>query len=109
MKDAMNHWMHSNRSAWRAIVVGARALQACARRAWDFYRERRCTRLIYETLLELDDRTLRDLGFDRSEVMSVAAEVAALADRTRLNARPASAACVQVGQGAMNGAGHCPP
>src|SRR5689334_8542881 len=71
MKDAMNHWMHSNRSAWRAIVVGARALQACARRAWDFYRERRCTRLIYETLLELDDRTLRDLGFDRSEVMSV--------------------------------------
>lgn len=51
--------------------------------------ERRQRRLARETFLVLnglDGRALRDLGFDRSEIASVACEVAGLAAPTR--ARP---------------------
>jgi uncharacterized protein YjiS (DUF1127 family) len=36
------------------------------------WRQRRATRVTYLALNELDARTLRDLGFDRSELASVA-------------------------------------
>ena len=69
--------------AIRAIgaIVGAAASRALAR-----YRQRQQAKASYEALSELDDRTLRDLGLDRSELRSVAAEVTGEAERTRVRA-----------------------
>jgi uncharacterized protein YjiS (DUF1127 family) len=53
-------------------------------RAWRRYREARAT---YTQLYQLDDRTLRDLGFCRDEIGSVVAELAGEAERTRLLTR----------------------
>jgi len=47
------------------------------------YRRRRHARAIYAALSDLDDRTLRDLGFHRSEIWSVAAEATGEAEQTR--------------------------
>jgi uncharacterized protein YjiS (DUF1127 family) len=58
-------------SAWLA--------QACER-----YVRRRQARAIFRALHELDDRTLRDLGFHRSEIWSVAAEATGEAEWTRV-------------------------
>jgi uncharacterized protein YjiS (DUF1127 family) len=63
--------------AWRS----ARALLARALRAWVRHREARGTAI---ELHALDDRTLRDLGFSRAEIGSVAAELSGSAERTRL-------------------------
>ena len=62
-------------------IVGAVASRARAR-----YRQRQQARATYEALRQLDDRTLRDLGFDRSELRSVVAEVTGAAERTRVRA-----------------------
>jgi uncharacterized protein YjiS (DUF1127 family) len=69
--------------AIRAVgaIVGAIASRALAR-----YRQRRQARAIYDALRQLDDRTLHDLGFDRSELRSVVAEVTGKAERTRVRA-----------------------
>ena len=48
------------------------------------YRAHREARLAYAALRELDDRALRDLGLDRSEIGSVSAEAAGMAERTRV-------------------------
>jgi uncharacterized protein YjiS (DUF1127 family) len=67
----------------RAIVLGEivatafRALSGLAQRAYAYYRQRRRASEIYDTLRQLDDSTLRDLGFDRSELRRVAEETAA--------------------------------
>ena len=47
---------------------------------WEHQQRARAT---YAALRSLDARMLRDLGFHRSELMSVAAEVAGVADSTR--------------------------
>ena len=60
---------------------GAIARRALAR--LPTYREARSIR---NALRDLDDRTLRDLGFDRSEISSVAAEFAGLTEKTRTRA-----------------------
>jgi uncharacterized protein YjiS (DUF1127 family) len=69
--------------AIRAVgaIVGAIASRALAR-----YRQRQQAWATYDALRQLDDRTLRDLGFDRSELRSVAAEVTGEAERTRVRA-----------------------
>jgi hypothetical protein len=50
------------------------------------HKQRREARAIYDALRQLDDRTLHDLGFDRSEMTSVAAEVTGEADCARVRA-----------------------
>ena len=60
-------------------TVGKTARQAYAR-----YAQRRQASAVSDALGQLDDRTLRDLGFDRSEMRSVAAEFAGEAETTRL-------------------------
>jgi uncharacterized protein YjiS (DUF1127 family) len=60
-------------------AVGAFVGQAYAR-----HRQRRQASSLRDALRQLDDHTLRDLGFDRSEISSVVAEVTGEAERTRL-------------------------
>jgi uncharacterized protein YjiS (DUF1127 family) len=68
------------------IVVVLQAAGAIARRAHARHKQRREARAIYDALRQLDDRTLHDLGFDRSEMTSVAAEVTGEADCARVRA-----------------------
>jgi uncharacterized protein YjiS (DUF1127 family) len=68
------------------IVAAIRAAGAIARRAYARHRQRRQARATYAALQQLDDRTLRDLGFDRSEIRSVAAELTGEAEYTRVRA-----------------------
>jgi uncharacterized protein YjiS (DUF1127 family) len=60
------------------------AIGAFARRAYARYRQRREASAFYDALRQLDDHTLRDLGFDRSEIGSVVAEATGEAEHTRL-------------------------
>jgi uncharacterized protein YjiS (DUF1127 family) len=69
------------------VVAAIQAALAMTRRAYARHRQRREARLAYSALQQLDDRTLRDLGFDRSELRSVAAEVTGEAARTRVRAQ----------------------
>ena len=71
----------------RLLREGVRWLAGALTRAFVAYRRRRHTRAIYSALSELDDRTLRDLGFHRSEIWSVAAETTGEAEPTRMIAR----------------------
>jgi uncharacterized protein YjiS (DUF1127 family) len=70
-------WTHAVASALRALAAAARA-RAIQRR------QRRLARETFLVLNGLDGRALRDLGFDRSELASVACEVAGLAAPTRV-------------------------
>jgi len=70
-----------------AVITALLAVRrAISRRAGDFaaalerWHQARTTR---RALQDLDDRLLRDLGFTRSEIGSVAAEIAGSAVRTR--------------------------
>jgi uncharacterized protein YjiS (DUF1127 family) len=60
------------------------AVGAFARKAYARYRRRREASAFYDALRQLDDHTLRDLGFDRSEIGSVVAEATGEAEHTRL-------------------------
>jgi uncharacterized protein YjiS (DUF1127 family) len=62
-----------------AVASAVRRLHA----SWSMARSARAT---YRALRELDARTLHDLGLDRSEMRSVAAEIAGESDRTRIQA-----------------------
>ncbi|HUH95335.1 MAG TPA: DUF1127 domain-containing protein [Casimicrobiaceae bacterium] len=58
---------------------------AAATRRWIVrYREHRRAAAAREALRELDDRTLHDIGLDRSEIASVTAEWIGDAERSRL-------------------------
>jgi len=82
--------LHQAARANRAFVLGemlasaVRAVRVVLRSAYSRYRDYRQQSALYDTLSELDDRTLRDLGFDRSEIRSVAAEWAGEAEATRV-------------------------
>jgi uncharacterized protein YjiS (DUF1127 family) len=79
---------HAHRSftLGEIIVAAIQAAGAIARRAHARHRQRRQARAIYDALRELDDRTLHDLGFDRSEITSAAAEATGEAECTRMRA-----------------------
>ncbi len=68
------------------IVAAIRAAAAIACRAYVRHRQHRQASAFYDALCQLDDRTLRDLGFHRSEIGSVAAELTGAAEYTRLRA-----------------------
>lgn len=64
----------------------ARAAGYAVRRALDVWRRQRESRATERALRALDTRTLRDLGFDPSEVHSVAMELSGDAEPTRVQA-----------------------
>jgi len=64
-------------------VAALRAATAFARRIAARGRRRRQARMFREELRGLDDHMLRDLGLDRSEIGSVACEMAGLTEATR--------------------------
>ena len=76
----------------RAVVVADmiahayRVVRRLASRAIERNRQRREAKATYDTLNRLDDRTLRDLGFDRLEISSVAAEASGRVEVTRIHA-----------------------
>lgn len=65
------------------IVSAIRTVGVAARRARRRYRQRQEARAIYDTLQQLDDRTLHDMGLERSEISSVASEATGQAAYTR--------------------------
>ena len=62
----------SSASAFGAALA---SMRAAARRAFDSYRAYRDARATMHALQGLDDRTLHDLGYHRSEIESVAIEL----------------------------------
>jgi uncharacterized protein YjiS (DUF1127 family) len=66
------------------IAAAIQAAGAFARRAYARHRQRRQARGIRVALGELDDRTLHDLGFNRDEIASIAAEATGQAECSRL-------------------------
>jgi uncharacterized protein YjiS (DUF1127 family) len=85
---ALYHAARVHRSKLVAEIVGAaiQAVGAIARRALARHRQRRQARTASDALHQLDGRTLRDLGFDRSEITSLAAELTGAAESTRVRA-----------------------
>jgi uncharacterized protein YjiS (DUF1127 family) len=71
-----------------AIRALLRAVADAVRRARESWKRGQQASATYVALRALDARTLRDLGFDRSELASVAAECAGAIDRTRVRSRP---------------------
>ena len=55
----------------------------------DAWRRQRTHRATLRTLHSLDDRTLRDLGFHRSEIGAIAAEIGGQAEVTYVRAQMA--------------------
>jgi len=66
------------------IVAAVQAVVAIARRAYVRQRQRHRASATYDVLRRLDDRMLRDMGIDRSEIGSVAAEMSGIAQPTRV-------------------------
>jgi uncharacterized protein YjiS (DUF1127 family) len=87
MYDALHQLDDRDRSftLGEIIVAAIQAAGAIARRAYARHRQRRQAMAGYDALRQLNDHTLRDLGFHRSETRSVA-EVTREAARTRVRA-----------------------
>ena len=87
----IDYALYEEARANRALLLGEliaatmQAIGAFVRRAWARYRQRREARATYMALRDLDDRTLRDLGFARDELISIAAEVTGGTERTRVH------------------------
>jgi uncharacterized protein YjiS (DUF1127 family) len=84
-----NYALYLAARAHRAFALGelaAVAVQAVAdivRATVKRYRRMRHAAAAREALHQLDDRTLHDLGIDRSEIASIAAEAAGAAEQSR--------------------------
>jgi uncharacterized protein YjiS (DUF1127 family) len=81
-RTAQSRWIGAR------VATLAQALRARVQRAYASWRRGRHARAVFDALNALDTRTLRDLGFDRSEILSVAAEVAGATAPTRVHAAP---------------------
>jgi uncharacterized protein YjiS (DUF1127 family) len=66
------------------ISEAFRAAVATARRLYAHHRQRRSASAARKALHELNDHVLRDLGFDRGEIESIAGEVTGKAECTRI-------------------------
>jgi uncharacterized protein YjiS (DUF1127 family) len=90
----LSHELYQDAQRRRAALFGdliataVRKIGGVVLRTYARYRQFRDARATYLALQELDDRTLRDLGFAREEIRSVAAEMAGEAEYTRRLARP---------------------
>jgi uncharacterized protein YjiS (DUF1127 family) len=85
---ALDRAARAYRSAGLAAIVTeiARAAMDAFRRAIKAWRRRRDRHATERALRALDGRTLRDLGFDPSEVRSVSMELSGDAEPTRVHA-----------------------
>jgi uncharacterized protein YjiS (DUF1127 family) len=85
---ALFHDARSTRAYALAEIVSTAmvAIADLTRQAVERARQRRSARASHDALRALDDRSLRDLGLDRSELESIAGEVAGSAERTRMRA-----------------------
>ena len=83
---ALYNQARTKRAAALAAMIAATydAVREMARRANERRRQRRHARITYDTLSHLDDHTLRDLGFDRLEISSLAAEASGRVESTRI-------------------------
>jgi uncharacterized protein YjiS (DUF1127 family) len=70
-----------------AAMSASAPSHAAPARAW---RKRRRARIIYEAMLRLDYRTLRDIGLERNELAPIALELKREAAYTRARGSPAS-------------------
>jgi uncharacterized protein YjiS (DUF1127 family) len=82
MRNSM--YMNAGGVIESAIATAIRALAAGARDAYARHRQRREARVIRDALHELDDRTLQDLGLNRNEIASIAAEATGQTECTRI-------------------------
>ena len=64
----------------------AQVVAAVSRRIYGTWRQRQQAWATYRALRDLDARTLRDIGLDRSELRSIAAEVSGAIEVTRVHA-----------------------
>jgi uncharacterized protein YjiS (DUF1127 family) len=78
----------ANRAAMVAdlVVAAIRGCSSIVRSAYAAYRQRRNATALYEMLSRLDDHMLHDLGFDRSEVRSIASNASSEVDDVRMRA-----------------------
>jgi uncharacterized protein YjiS (DUF1127 family) len=72
-----------SRAIGDAVADGLRAFGRLLRDAYAAWQAWRAAREVYESLSELDDRMLHDLGIDRSELSSVAREATGQVEYTR--------------------------
>jgi uncharacterized protein YjiS (DUF1127 family) len=84
--------LHRAARAYRSLMLGSiivaaiQAVVAIARLAYARHRQRQRASAIYDVLRRVDDRTLRDIGFDRGEIWSVATELSGKTQQTRVRA-----------------------
>ena len=75
---------HRSFTLGEIIVALMQAFAAIARQALVRHAQRQQAKSTYDALRQLDDRTLRDIGFHRSEIRSVAAELTGKTECTRV-------------------------
>lgn len=66
-------------------IAALKTVRAILLRAYERYRQHRKASGIRDVLGGLDDRTLRDIGIDRSEIASVAAELTGQTEASRMH------------------------